>query len=156
MYKRLKQTKTDAPSYEAKRTSFNKYRNLLKKTITHAKCVIYKNLFDRYKNDIRKTWSIITDTLNKKVKRSIPDILSVNGEKCSDKARISEHFNSFFATIGSQNENNILRREGSTCKNYLANKYDRTVAFHLINNNDILRIINNIKMSHSKGYDGIN
>ena len=47
LYKRLKQTKTDAPSYEAKRTSFNKYKNLLKKTITHAKCVFYKNLFDR-------------------------------------------------------------------------------------------------------------
>ena len=42
---------------------------------------------------MRKTWSIISDTLNKKVKHSIPDIMSVNGEKCSDKARISEHFN---------------------------------------------------------------
>ena len=155
LYKRLKQTKTDAPSYEAKRTSFNKYRNLLKKTITHAKCVFYKNLFDRYKNDMRKTWSIISDTLNKKVKHSIPDIMSVNGEKCSDKARISEHFNSFFATIGSQNENNIRRHEGSTYKNYLTNQYDCTFAFHLINNNDTLRIIKNIKMSHSKGYDGI-
>ena len=81
--------------------------------------------------------------------------MSVNGEKCSDKARISEHFNSFFATIGSQNENNIRRHEGSTYKNYLTNQYDCTFAFHLINNNDTLRIIKNIKMSHSKGYDGI-
>ena len=80
----------------------------------HAKCVFYKNLFDRYENDMRKTWSIISDTLNKKVKHSIPDIMSVDGEKCSDKARISEHFNSFFATIGIQNENNIRRHEGST------------------------------------------
>ena len=140
---------------KAKRTCFNKYRNLLKKTITHAKCVFYKNLFNRYKNDTRKTWSIISDTLNKKVKHSIPDIMSVNGEKCSDKARISKHFNSFFATIGSQNENNIRKHEGSTCKNYLTNQYDCTFAFHLINNNDTLRIIKNIKMSHSKGYDGL-
>ena len=104
---------------------------------------------------MRKTWSIISDTLNKKVKHSIPDIMSVNGEKCSDKARISERFNSFFATIGSQNENNIRRHEGSTYKNYLTNQHDCTFAFHLINNNDTLRIIKNIKMSHSKGYDGI-
>ena len=103
LYKRLKQTKTDGPSYEAKRTSFNKYRNLLKKTIIHAKCVFYKNLFDRYKNNMRKTWSIISDTLNRKVKHFIPDIMFVNSEKSSDKARISEHFNSFFATIKSQN-----------------------------------------------------
>ena len=74
--------------------------------------------------------------------------MSVNGEKCSDKARISEHFNSFFATIGSRNENNIRRHEGSTYKNYLTNQYDCTFAFHLINNNDTLRIIKNIKMSH--------
>ena len=49
----------------------------------------------------------------KKVKHSIPDIMSVNGEKCSDKARITEHINSFFATVRSQNENNIHRHEGS-------------------------------------------
>ena len=61
--------------------------------------------------------------------------------QCSDKARISEHFNSFFATIGSQNENNIRKHEGSTYKNYLTNQYDCTFAFHLINNNDTLRII---------------
>ena len=136
LYGRLKQTKTDAPSYEAKRTSFYKYRNLLKKIITHAKRVFYKNLFDRYKNDIRKTWSINSDTLNKKVKHSIPDIMSVNGEKCSDKARMSEHFNSFFSTVGSQNENNVRRH-----KNYLTNQHDCTFAFHLINNYDTLRII---------------
>ena len=93
LYKRLKQTKTDAPSYEFKQTSFNKYINLLKKTITHAKCVFYKNLFDRCKHDMRKTWSIISDTLNRKVKHFIPDIMSVNGEKCNDKARIYEPFN---------------------------------------------------------------
>ena len=42
LYKRLKQTKTDAPSYEAKRTCFNKYRNLLKKTITHENVYFIK------------------------------------------------------------------------------------------------------------------
>ena len=52
---------------------------------------------------MRKTWSIISDTLNKKVKHSIPDVMSVNCEKYSDKARKSEYFNSFFATIGNQN-----------------------------------------------------
>ena len=48
--------------------------------------------------------------------------------------------NSFFATIGSQNE--IVRRhEGSTYKNYLTNQNVCTFAFHLINNNATLRII---------------
>ena len=96
-----------------------------------------------------KTWSIISDTLNRKVKHSIPDIMSVNREKCRDKARISEDFKLFFTTIRSQNENKISRQD------YLANQYDCTFAFHLINNNDTLRIIKNIKMSHSKDYDGI-
>ena len=105
---------------------------------------------------MRKTWSIISDALNKKVKLSIPDIMSVNGEKCSDKARISEHINSFFTIIGSQNEKNIRRHEGSTYQNYLTNQYDSSFAFHLNNNNDRLRIIKkNIKMFHSKCYDGI-
>ena len=49
--------------------------------------------------------------------------------------------NSFFAAIGSQNENNIRSHEGSTYKNYLTNQYDCTFAFQLINNNDTLHII---------------
>ena len=39
LYKKLKKTKIDSLSYITKKTSFNRYRNTLNKTITKAKRV---------------------------------------------------------------------------------------------------------------------
>ena len=37
------------------KTNFNKYRNTLNKTITNAKRVYYKEIFNLYKHDMKKT-----------------------------------------------------------------------------------------------------
>ena len=92
---------------------FNRYRNTLKKTITLAKLVYYKNVFDRYKHDMKKTWGIISKTLNRSVPNSIPDTMTTNGEDCSDRQVIADNFNVFFSTIGESNENNIRKHNRS-------------------------------------------
>ena len=55
LYKKLKQSRIDYVDYITKKTEFNKYRNTLSKTITNAKRVYYKQMFDRYKYDMKKT-----------------------------------------------------------------------------------------------------
>ena len=90
--------------HDTKKTMFNQYRNTLKKTITLAKLVYYKNIFDRYKHDMKKTWGIISETLNRSVPNSIPDTLTINGEDCSDRQVIADNFNDFFSTIGESNK----------------------------------------------------
>ena len=54
LYKKLKNTKIDSPNYITNKTNFNKYRNTLNKTITNAKRVYYKEIFNLYKHDIKK------------------------------------------------------------------------------------------------------
>ena len=76
----------------------------LKKTITLAKLVYYKNIFDRYKHDIKKTWGIISETLSRSVPNSISDTITINGEDCIDRQVIADNFNNFFSTIGESNE----------------------------------------------------
>ena len=155
LYKKLKQTSINSISYVAKKTMFNRYRNTLKKTITLAKVVYYKNIFDRYKHDMKKTWGIISETLNRSVPNSIPDTMIINGEDCSDRQVIADNFNDFFSTIGESNEKNIRKHNGSHFRDYLTNHTDCHFAFHLINNNDTIRIIKKIKLSKSKGHDGV-
>ena len=46
LYKVLKQTKTDAISYATKKSNFNRYRNILSKTIAFAKRTYYIHIFD--------------------------------------------------------------------------------------------------------------
>ena len=55
LYKKLKKTKIDSLSYITKKTNFNRYRNTLNKTITNAKRVYYKAIFNLYKHDMKKT-----------------------------------------------------------------------------------------------------
>ena len=59
LYKHLKQMKTDSFDYVIKRADFNRFRSVLKKTITHAKRMYFKRLFDQFKYDMKKTWKFI-------------------------------------------------------------------------------------------------
>ena len=34
---------------------------------------------------MKKTWDIISETLNRSVPNSIPDTMTINGEDCSDR-----------------------------------------------------------------------
>ena len=56
---------------------------------------------------MKKTWNIISETLNRKVKNPIPETMTINGQDCIDKGTIAESFNTLFASIGKQNELNI-------------------------------------------------
>ena len=155
MYKKLKKTKIDSLSYITKKTNFNRYRNTLNKTITNAKRVYYKAIFKLYKHDMKKTWGVISETLNKKVKNSVPETMTINGQDCSNREIIVENFNTFFAIIGEKNEHNIHTHEGSHFRNYLTDDIKWKFAFHLIDNNATIRIIKHTKNSTSKGHGGI-
>ena len=136
--------------------NFNRYRNDLKKTITHAKRYYYKTLFDRLKIDIKKTWSIISEHLNKNVRNPIPDKITINGVDCRDKQVIADNFNSFFASIGEQNARNITEEHGnSSYRDCLTDRIDSQFIFRTIDNNYTIQIIKNIKTSRSIRHDGI-
>ena len=85
MYKKLKQMRSDSENYVIKRSNFNQYRNTLKKSMIHAKRFYYKNMFDRFKHDMKKTWSIISETLSRnKQNHSLPETMTINGQDCSN------------------------------------------------------------------------
>ena len=79
----------------------------------------------------------------------------INGQDCSNTQVIAEHFNSFSATIGSQNEAHIRTQQGSHFRDYLTRHIDARFAFHEIHNYETIRIIKNLKLSGSNGHEGI-
>ena len=116
LYKILKQTKSDAYCYVEKQTAFNRYRNELKKTITYAKRLHYKTFFNNVKHDMKKTWAIISDTLNKNSRSSLPQM-------------IADKFNRSFASIGEINETNTVEHMDSSYTDYLTNQTDSNLLF---------------------------
>ena len=156
LYKKLKQCRSNAFNYTEMQANFNRYRNDLKKAITHAKRSHYKTLFERFKFYMKKTWSIISENLNKNVRNPIPDKMTINGVDCCDKQVIADNFNSFFASIGEQNARNITEEHGnSSYRDYLTDRIDSQFIFRTIDNNYTIQIIKSIKTSRSTGHDGI-
>ena len=69
---------------------------------------------------MKKTWGVIS--LNRKVKNSVLETMTINDQDCSNKEIIVEEFNTFFATVGEKIEQNIRKHKGPHYRNYLTIK----------------------------------
>ena len=94
MHLTLKRTSPHAAEYPTLKHNISVFNKILKKAIREAKNEYYSNLFEQYKNDIKKTWQNISRILNKsnKKKNNIKKIL-VNGNITTDKTTIAIGFN---------------------------------------------------------------
>ena len=104
---------------------------------------------------MKKTWKIISDSLNKTSHNTIPDTMIINGLDCTDKKQIADSFNTFFVSVGEQNNANIERHRESHFRDYLTDQVEAQFTFRSVSNSDTVRMIKNVKLSNSKGHDGI-
>ena len=129
MYKSLKKTQLNSTSYATKKSNFNQYINRLGKTIALAKRMYYKTIFEQYKQDMKKTWAILSDILHREAVNSLPDTMTVEGHDCGDRKAIAEEFNNFFATVGERNGH--TNSEGDcNFRDYLTHKTEKF--FHFV------------------------
>ena len=73
----------------------------------------YLTIKIQFKFDMKKTWDVLSEILNRSNRNSVPDNITVNNDECSDKQAIAEHFNSFFASVGELNCKNITEHGDS-------------------------------------------
>ena len=73
----------------------------MRKIIRKAKRDYYTHIFNRHKNDTKKTWSLINETLNRNLKKQSTHEFLINAEMISDSIIIDNKFNQYFAHIGS-------------------------------------------------------
>ena len=60
--------KTNVDRFNTLKSDYQAYRARLRKTIREAKRMFYARTFLMYKNDMKKTWGVISDTLNLNLK----------------------------------------------------------------------------------------
>ena len=88
------------------RTAYNElmyttYRNKLKNILGKAEQDYYAKLLEANKSNMRKTWSIIKQVINKKKQSKCETEFKLNDESTTtDQNVISEKFNDFFINIG--------------------------------------------------------
>ena len=102
LYKKLMQTPADSPNYPDLLLNFKSYKNIIRRTIMHAQRTYYKNVFNSYSTNLKKTWQTINESLNRrKKKQDFPQAFKLaNGNLISDPKQIADAINDFFINIG--------------------------------------------------------
>ena len=131
LYKQLVQTGTrDLDAYEHLKVRFNRYRNILKQSIKDAKRIYFQSIFAKFKHDIKRTWSIINESLHRKKKTISSRIFYHNRKTLEDPSGIVNAFNEYFLSIGPSLANTI--NKNNNFRKYLRNASESRLYFEPI------------------------
>ena len=79
LYRSLSRPKQMQLVMQQQKNFFNRYRNVLCKTIAFTKRKYYIHIFEHCQRDMKKTWATLSDILNRNAKKSLPDTMTING-----------------------------------------------------------------------------
>ena len=156
MYRKLRKTSPDSEDFQTRTTDLKTCNTILKRIIHTAKKQYYNSCFDKYKNNIKQTWSTIKNILNKNNKKNkLPDLFNINGSLTNNKKDIVNSFNRYFCNIGPKLESAITIDSNKSYNHYLKNPTTATFHFEPTNSTTVTKIINELKTRHSIGTDGL-
>ena len=159
LYREWKST-TDDNEYQIMQTNFKTYERIMKNKIGETKQKYYFDKFTHFtaeKNDMKKAWATIDETLNRKRRSTeYPVEFFYNNRTTRDLKDIANSFNEYFSSIGpSLSENIDVSGLDKSYDEYLTSSVDTQFSFTPISENETLKIIKNLKNKNSYGVDGI-
>ena len=95
LYRRFRQNPTIV-----NKSAYTECKRNLRRAMRTAEKEHYHELFERYKKDSKRTWSIIREVIKGKSVHSVPEEFEIDGSTVTDKNVIAEAFNDFFINIG--------------------------------------------------------
>ena len=145
-------------STEADTGKYKAHRNILNHVKRSAKTNYYIDKCNQYKNNTRKLWQVINQTIGKQHQHgSIIPHISINGIKTYDPKRIPKEFGSFYANLGSNLAKQI--KPGKTSIEDYINQIPRalnSMAMLLTTQHEVSKLIKGLPNKSSSGHDQIN
>ena len=133
--------------------TYRKYKNKFTHLLRMSKKMYFSNKF-REATDIRSTWKVVNELLNKKKCTAPLPSQFTDGEKIyDDPIVIANEFNSFFANVGSS----LSKDMGASNTNhldYIKGNFPSLLKFNDTNESEVLELISNLKIS-AAGHDDI-
>ena len=132
---------------------YKTYKTLLNRMLKLHERKHYENEFKVCRGNLKKSWNIIKQVINKSKQTSIQQKFFVNGQITNEKKKIAEHFNNFFVNIGSTLSSKIPNVTTDPIS-YI--NCENINSFHLreVSKQEVSNIIKSLKNSGA-GYDGI-
>ena len=155
LYKKLIRTDMDDLQYVTLKNEFTAFKNTLRRSINEAKRLYYLRTFALYKNDVKQTWFVIKDTLQRKLHSSPSSKFILNNNTITDLDEIATEFNKYFINIGRSLSDQIHSNHSSL--DYLPKQHKPTsiFSFNPVNEECIANYIRKLKNKSSYGYDNI-
>ena len=129
-----------------------KYKNKLTHILKVTERRHIQSELNAYKNNMRKSWKVIKDIINKNSKnpRKLPKI-TINGTLCDDPQAIAEAFNKYFTNIGPTLDRKIPASETNPL-DFLPSNYTVNLFLTPATDLEINKIVDNLK-NCSVGWD---
>ena len=135
--------------------TYKSYRNKLNHILKKSERQHYSDLLTANKSNIKKTWQIMKNIVNKsKIKKIQSKFKLPDGSDTENKTLISNKFNDFFINIGPNLAKNIPDLGINPLK-YMSAPASHTIFLSPVTNIEIIRIIQDLKIG-APGYDEIN
>ena len=114
----------------------------------------FSSQFESCKSDIKKTWSLINNILNRSNKPSLSDhFFDDRGNRISDSNSIANSFNNFFSKIGQSLSDKIPRTDKHFSEYISRFHSNEKFTFREATDIEVLKAINKLKNKKSTGFD---
>jgi len=139
---------------EVNKNRYKSYRNKLNTLLQKAEKAYYREKFDTFKTNIKHTWKLIRNILNRNRNEVLSDSFKINNSDVYDKSIIVEKFNEYFTNIGPSLANNIPDMADNPLS-YMKGNYKESFMLFPTTDSEVINIVKEFKPKTSSGYDNI-
>jgi hypothetical protein len=133
---------------------YKQYRNKLNHLLRMAEKRHITQLLEKYRFNMKKTWSVMKDIINKNNKPPDCTVFKQNDKLVTDKVDICNAFNDFFINVGSTLDKKIPHSHTNPL-DFMAGNFPESLFLKPVNQNELILIINKMKSHSSPGWDDI-
>ena len=155
--RKLHQSLHDQPYNKLLYQKYLRLKNLTADSINIAKKEFYKNEFETAKSDPNRKWAFVNTVLKRNFyQNDVPSYLSIDGQNITSQLEMTEKFNEFFTTVGS-NLASELPSSDIDPLSYLVKIEDKASSFKFMEISDDItsEIVQNCSSKKAVGCDQI-
>ena len=130
---------------------YKNYHRQLRSLLRAAEKQHYDHLFKNHKGNLRKSWGLVKEIINRNKSSNISRQFKINNEVITDESSIANHFNNFFAKVGPSLASKIPNTNKDPLV-YIEQSFLNSMSLELTDPSEIFNIINGLKES-SAGWD---
>jgi hypothetical protein len=132
---------------------YKQFKNSLNHLIRNSERNHFLSELQKSQNNLRKSWIIIKNIINKIKSAPKPNRFLINGNYIQDPSQIAESFNNSFVNIGQILDKKIPQTQTPPI-NFIPKNYTINIFLNPATDTEIKQIINNLK-DCSCGWDNI-